>query len=155
VTITAWRIVSPQFSDPVVAFSGEGARRNGGRWNNKGVPVTYTSESPSLAILELRVNVLPDPDLVYVLIPITFRKDLIVEVPPKELPADWRQQPAPATLKALGDAWAQEHRSVVLKVPSAVVEIQSNYLINPEHKSFPKDFEIGDPIEYRFDPRLI
>lgn len=154
-TVTAWRIVTPQFGDPSVAFNGDGARRHGGRWNNKGVALTYTSESPSLAILELRVNLLPDPDLVYHLIPVTFGDDLILDLPPADLPADWKTHPAPAEVKALGDAWVREQRSVVLRVPSAVVEIQSNYLINPLHPEYPGRFQIGDVVEYRFDPRLI
>lgn len=154
-SITAWRIVTPQFSDPMVAFNGEGARRFGGRWNNKGIAITYTSESPSLAILELRVNVLPDPDLVYHLIPVTFAADLILDVSATDLPANWKSQPAPDAVKAVGDAWAMEQRSVVLKVPSAVVEIQSNFLINPLHPEYPGKFQFGDVVQYRFDPRLI
>ncbi|MBC8006624.1 MAG: RES domain-containing protein, partial [Prolixibacteraceae bacterium] len=34
------------------AFSGEGARLYGGRWNRKGVPMVYTAGSQSLAMLK-------------------------------------------------------------------------------------------------------
>ena len=37
-------------------FNGEGARRFGGRWNPKNIPVVYGSEHLSLAVLEFRVN---------------------------------------------------------------------------------------------------
>ena len=51
----AWRIVQTHVADH--AFSGEGARRYGGRWNSKGHAVVYTSGSISLAILEILVHI--------------------------------------------------------------------------------------------------
>jgi hypothetical protein len=53
--ITGWRIVRPEFADD--AYSGLGARRDGGRWNSRGVAVVYASASLSVATLELLVNV--------------------------------------------------------------------------------------------------
>ena len=51
----AWRIVQAHVADR--AFTGEGARRYGGRWNSKGFAVIYTSSSISLAILEVLVHI--------------------------------------------------------------------------------------------------
>ncbi|MDF1523938.1 MAG: RES family NAD+ phosphorylase, partial [Trueperaceae bacterium] len=50
--VRAWRLVRPAFGDTLAAFSGEGARRYGGRWNSVGRVVVYTSEHLSLAALE-------------------------------------------------------------------------------------------------------
>ncbi len=48
----AWRLVRPAYGDAAAAFSGEGARRFGGRWNAPGRPVVYASLHLSLAALE-------------------------------------------------------------------------------------------------------
>ena len=45
----AWRIT--RASRPADAFSGEGARLYGGRWNSPGIRLVYTAGSRSLAIL--------------------------------------------------------------------------------------------------------
>lgn len=51
---SSWRIISAEYKND--AFSGEGARINGGRWNSKGVSVVYTAGSLSLALIEMLVN---------------------------------------------------------------------------------------------------
>ncbi|MBP7442407.1 MAG: RES family NAD+ phosphorylase, partial [Thauera sp.] len=48
---TVWRITTARFA--AAAFSDEGARLHGGRWNPKGHGVIYTAESQSLALLEM------------------------------------------------------------------------------------------------------
>ena len=48
---TVWRITTRRFVES--AFSGEGARLFGGRWNRPGQPLVYTAESRSLALLEM------------------------------------------------------------------------------------------------------
>ena len=53
-TLTVWRLVTARFADS--AFSGEGARLYGGRWNRKHVPMVYTAATQSLAMLELLVQ---------------------------------------------------------------------------------------------------
>ena len=52
--ITVWRLVTARFA--ATAFSGEGARLYGGRWNRKGAPMIYTAASQSLAMLEILVQ---------------------------------------------------------------------------------------------------
>ena len=47
-----YRVASRRYA----ADNSEGARLNGGRWNNPGTPVIYTSASRSLAALEVIVN---------------------------------------------------------------------------------------------------
>jgi RES domain-containing protein len=44
-------------------LSGTGARLKGGRWNPPGIPVIYTSENISLALLEILANAQTIEDL--------------------------------------------------------------------------------------------
>lgn len=72
---------------------------------------------------------------------------------PSELPASWRSYPAPEALADLGTRWAQELKTPVLAVPSAVIPQEVNYLLNPLHSHF-KRIRVGDPELFGFDPRL-
>ena len=53
-TVVAWRIFKPKHE--ATAFTGEGARLYGGRWNSKGTSMVYAASSQSLAALELLVH---------------------------------------------------------------------------------------------------
>lgn len=137
-----------------MAFSGEGARTHGGRWNNKGRAVVYSSESVSLAVLEQLVHV-EDPTVLdaFVVVSATLDEGSIEILSPSSLPDDWRTYPAPPSLKAIGDAWLSEGRSLALRVPSVTVRGQHNYLIDPAHPRF-ADIEVSDPEPLDLDPRI-
>jgi RES domain-containing protein len=70
------------------------------------------------------------------------------------LPKNWRATPPRADTREIGDRWVQERRSAVLALPSAVVPVDTNFLLNPEHADF-KRIRIASPIDFDFDPRLI
>jgi RES domain-containing protein len=148
--ITVWRIVRAEHQ--ASAFTGEGPRMNGGRWNNKGTAIVYTSGSISLASMEMIVN-LPSAALLecYVKIPVQFNDELLEEL--TKLPKDWGSRPASPSTKAIGDLWVMQNRSVVFKVPSVVVPDEYNYLLNPAHPDWRK-IQIQKPIAYQFDPRM-
>lgn len=150
---TSWRIVKAKYA--ASAFDGEGARIAGGRWNSRGRSVIYTSESAALAALELLVHLgrsrsLPD----YVIFSCTFSERLIEIVKPESLTANWRSYPAPVQLARLGNRWLRENRSAVLRVPSAVIETESNYLLNPSHPQFNR-IVISKPAPFELDLRLL
>ncbi len=84
---------------------------------------------------------------------VRFDESLVTSLPVAKLPWDWRGSPAPAALQALGDEWISSLSSVVLKVPSAIIDEESSYLINPEHEDF-RLLELGDPQPFDLDPRL-
>ena len=148
----AWRIIKEKHA--AMAFSGDGARLFGGRWNSRGIRVVYTSSTNSLAALESLVHLNPPVLFNYVAIRIEFDDALLETVPPKALPADWRVEPPPPSSKAIGDAWVREARSAVLAVPSAIIPGEPNYLLNPAHPDFRK-ISIGKPAPFAFDPRLL
>lgn len=150
---TGWRIIKSRRARS--AFDGEGARLYGGRWNSPWTRVVYVAGSVSLAVLEVLVH-LGDVGVLssYSLCAVEFENVLIESLDRSTLPADWRSYPAPSGLRGIGDAWVRDGISAVLEVPSAVVERESNYLINPEHPNF--DFlKIGEPELFEFDPRLL
>ena len=151
--ITSWRIVKAKYAS--TAFDGEGSRRAGGRWSPRGLAIIYTAESAALAALELLVHLgrtrsLPE----YVIFSCTFPESIVEVVRFEDLPSDWRSHPAPVALRQLGNAWAKDRRSAVLKVPSAVIDAESNYLLNPEHRSF-RRINISVPQRFEFDRRLL
>lgn len=149
----AWRIVQAHVADR--AFSGEGARRYGGRWNSKGYAVIYTSSSISLAILEVLVHIqIYDILEEYVYIPVEFDQKLYLALNPAELPGNWKKDPSPLVIKQIGDSWVESRKSLILEVPSAIVPAEKNYLINPAHPDFRK-LKIGAPTKFEFDFRLI
>lgn len=150
--LSVWRITSKKFTK--TAFSGEGARLYGGRWNTPGTPLIYTAESKSLAVLEILIH-LESPDLLrkFVLFEVTIEDSLVTPLDPASLPKNWRQDPPPPDAQKLGDEWASSARSPVLQVPSAIVTGEFNYLLNPRHADFSK-LKIGPPQSFLLDPRL-
>lgn len=151
--VRAWRIIKTRFAAD--AFSDEGARLYGGRWNSVGVAMVYTAGSISLATLELLMHLdsstlLPS----YSICPVDFDASLVEVIDPAVLPSDWQQSPPPTSLQVIGDEWISRQSSLVLSVPSAVVADENNYLINPAHKDF-KKLSIGRMKPFRFDSRLI
>jgi RES domain-containing protein len=136
------------------AFDGEGARLFGGRWNSPGTRMVYTAESRSLAALELLVHVRGAELLAaFVSIEAEFAPRLVRAVDPASLPEGWRSYPAPAALQQVGDRWVARRESAVLRVPSAVMPGESNYLLAPEHPDFAR-IAIGSPVAFGFDARL-
>ena len=130
---SGWRIDKPRRN----AFSGEGARRFGGRWNSPGVAVVYLSEHQSLAALEIFVHLQPlVPHDKYLAYFVEWDEAQMETLSPKKLPLDWRASPpGPATMQ-LGDQWIREEHSVVLAVPSAILPAERNFLLNPAHPTF-------------------
>lgn len=150
--IVAWRIVHRRFAK--IAFTGEGARHFGGRWNSPGRHVVYTAQSQSLAALEILVHLDSEKLLRhYLAIPVTIPPHLIERLSLSSLPENWRAYPAPRSVRAIGDAWLGRSSSPVLQVPSVVIPSEFNFLLNPAHPRFPK-LRLGKPVPFLFDPRL-
>lgn len=151
--LTAWRIAKTRYAS--AAFDGEGARLYGGRWSSVGIRVAYASQSVALATLEVlaglgRMALLPS----YSLVSVRFDESALEVLPVKSLPANWRAYPAPPELQAFGDRWIAENRSLVLQVPSAIIETEANYLLNPLHPSF-ASVKISGPAPFELDARVV
>src|SRR5690606_9425044 len=124
------------------------------RWNERGVPMVYTAASLSLAALEILVHIGSEAVMQnYWCIPVNFDADLCRQLLPSDLPEDWATEPAPAVTRTMGTQWSKDFSSTILVVPSAVVPVESVYLLNPRHVDFPR-ISIGMEERFRFDPRL-
>jgi RES domain-containing protein len=150
--IKVWRIVHER--NAATAFSGEGSRKRGGRWNSRGYRAVYCAESLALATLELLVHGVPYDSLKhFISISVLIPEKLVIEIKANKLPSDWRMDPPPSVLQAIGDKWLEEKQYAVLKVPSAVIPVEFNYVINPDHPDFSK-IGIGGAERHTFDVRL-
>ncbi len=151
-SLVVWRFVQRRFAKE--AFTGEGARRFGGRWNSPGRAVVYTAQSQALASLEILVHLDSENSLRnYVAIPVTIEERLIMRLDAAKVPKNWRVYPAPRATRLLGDEWIVEQKSAVLQMPSVIVPTESNYLLNPLHPDF-KSLIIGAPAAFAYDWRL-
>ncbi len=117
--------------------------------------MVYTAGTLALAALEVLVHVDHDvapTDLVS--IPISVPAGIGIEkISIPSLPANWRNIPAPEELQKTGTAWAHGATSVLLRMPSALIPEEHNYLVNPAHPDITR-LKIGRPKPFTFDPRL-
>ena len=131
------------------------ASGNPARWNSKDVKMIYTASTRALACLE---NVVHRSALG---LQQNFRT-MVIEIPDhlfstvidkEELPANWHLfQNYPLT-QTMGDSWIQKAETAVLKIPSAIIAEESNYLLNPAHEDF-KKIELVRTEPFDFDPRI-
>ena len=143
-------------SEHISDISGTGARIYGGRWNHQGYPVVYASSSRSLAALEFLVHVpmaLAPENLSILEINISETVE-IESVNERQLPLNWRDYPAPEQLANIGTRWLKSKSSLLLEIPSAIVEKEVNILINPLQEDIKKVSLISIE-KFSFDPRLI
>lgn len=136
-------------------LSGKGAAIFGNRWNSKGIEMLYTAQSRALAMAEVLVHLslaaLPDD---YMMIEIEIPDFIEVElINSKSLDANWNSNPLDAQTQALGDAFIHSKEKCVLKVPSAVVKGDFNYLLNPKHRDIDK-IKINNITKFPFDKRV-
>lgn len=136
-------------------LAGEGALRYGGRWHSPGRRVVYLAGSLALASLELLVHLgLDDVLKPYRKLPVGIPEDLIKVVDSRALPSQWARSSLHPVTQRVGDQWLDASESAVLRVPSAVVIGEANYVVNPGHPDFGR-LEPGEIMEYRYDPRLL
>ena len=152
-TVTVYRLTKKRYHDQI--FSGLGGLYAQGCWTYRGQPVVYTSQSISLAVLEYTLNYkrrgwVPASVLGRATIP---DQPPIESVKLAGLPPNWSDPDSPDKLRDIGQEWLERGATVALKVPSAVVIEEWNYLLNPRHPDF-KELTFGKIVAYHFDRRL-
>ena len=148
--MTVYRITNSNYKDDI---SGIGAKINGGRWNLPGLPALYTSEHISLCVLEMLVNItLPESQLNYYLLQIQIPdSNKTALISNKKLKINWEDDED--YTRFMGTEFLKNKQSLLLKVPSAVINEENNYLVNPFHTDF-KKVHIIRSHAFKFDNRL-
>jgi RES domain-containing protein len=129
------------------------------RWNAAGQRVVYTGGSLALSCLEMVVHKsgasLASGDLSVSIINIndSLIIDEITSVKLFALHDQWNQIINYPVTQQIGNKWLRDGGSAILKVPSAIIDLEYNYLINPDHPDFSK-IEIASVSDFKFDPRL-
>lgn len=145
-----YRFAHHLFADDL---TGTGAKLHGGRWNNIGTNVLYTSGSISLALLEILVNAgsfeaLQPFKLIQLTLPETAIK---YQINIKNLKKNWHQDIG--YTQWMGTEILQEKKALVIECPSAIIPQESNFLLNPLHKDYPK-IRMKEVRDFYFDERL-
>lgn len=139
------------------SLSGAGAGLYGGRWNPVGTNLLYTAGSISLACLEYLVHnyhLLAAQDICLVKIAVK-TPAAIHEVSPETLPADWQEKTyTPLSTQEIGREFVREGSKYMLKVPSAVVPDEYNYLLNPAHPDHESTLIREQLYPFEMDERL-
>lgn len=128
------------------------------RWNLRGQQVIYTGASRARSTLELMVHkgsVSPSAIYRVMVISIADEDYLYGQVRLNELPARWRSFESYSQLQKIGSTWIKSQESLILKVPSAVIPHEYNYILNKEHPDFDKKVQLVRPEEYFWDSRLL
>ncbi len=145
-----FRLVKESYANQL---SGSGAAKYGGRWNSASTEMIYCASNRALAMAEvlihLNLNHLP-PN--YQMLRMEYSGRSISEIQPNALPADWTQYPPGTETQKLGDKFCVDMQHLILKVPSAVVMGDFNYLINPKHPKL-SEIKIMESQPFPFNER--
>lgn len=144
-----YRITLAKFSTDLRA-SGRAAR-----WNSNDVSVIYTASSRSLACLE---NVVHRNQLglsaLFRVMTIEIPGDVNIQAIDKgQLHEDWKDFGNMYLTQQIGDLWVSKMETAILKVPSSIIEMEYNYLINPMHADF-KKIKLLQTVPFVFDERI-
>ena len=137
-------------------FSGKGAELYGGRWNSKGVAMLYTSQSRALAFAEVAIHIpvgIVPKDYFLISISVSDTAD-ILKLVETDMPPDWRSNPHSNSTQKIGDQFIVEKKYLILRVPSAVVPGDFNFLINPNHPQI-QEVVIDNVEPFEFDSRFV
>lgn len=137
-------------------LNGKGASKSGNRWDSKGTEIIYAAESRALAIAEVAVHLtLATIPSDYVMIEIEIPDHIKINgIKVIDLPDNWNNHPPIYSTQKIGDDFIDTIKDCILKIPSAVVQGDFNYLINPYHKEFQK-VRIVNVTDFPFDERII
>ena len=152
--MVVYRICKQTYADDL---SGTGAGLYGGRWNPKGMNLLYTAGSISLACLEYlvhNIHLMPPSDVCLSILEV--HEDATIALMNRsKLPVDWNEKTyLPQSTQEIGKSFVEKGKSYMLKVPSAIVPGEFNYLLNPHHSSHHKTKIVERIVPFELDDRL-
>lgn len=145
-----YRLAIADYADDL---SGTGAKLYGGRWNSAGFAAVYTTETISLAALEILVHadkrfLPPDYKLLKLDVPDSLANRMITKT---KLKKDWKDDVG--YTQFMGTEFLRNNTGIALKVPSAIIDEESNIILNPAHADF-KKIKIKGITTFAFDKRF-
>jgi RES domain-containing protein len=136
---------------------GAALKKGGARWNATGVPMIYCAEHRSLAFAEVLAHFKEmsrfPRNYVFITYNVTGAKG-IRRPAPASLPADWNTNGPPYSRGAQGYGSAFiASNDLLLRVPSAVIPHEWNYLMNPNALAGRVTLETIEPfvVDSRYD----
>lgn len=138
-------------------LTGQGAALSEGfRWNSRNTYLVYCSESRALATLEVAVHLDLSEDLPNdrYFVEIEIADDIqFLELKIEDMPGNWDAKPPSLETQYIGDDFVNARQAAVLKVPSCIVPLEFNYLINPNHPDAIR-IKVVAATPMKFDGRL-
>lgn len=138
-----WRISN--YAD----LSGRGGMLAPGRWHKQGKQIVYCCDHPSTTLLEMLVHMdLEDLPTHFQLLRINCPDEVSIQIAEKIDLSD------ETLTRETGETWLSQGATCLLKVPSIVLPLANNVLINPKHKDAAR-LKIETVFRYPFDSRLL
>src|ERR1700684_1647451 len=111
-------------------LTSEGGLLASGRWHSRGSRIVYLADHPASALVEVLVHLEVDPEDIpssYQLVAVDLSDDAaFAAIETDQRAPDWRDQIN--NTRQLGDAWLEQNRVSLLRVPSAIVPFATNWL---------------------------
>ena len=137
-------------------LSGKGGELSDGRWHTRSVGrrIVYLSDHPALCLLESIIHVDREEELpdTYQLLRVDISDDLLKRLDDRLLPKDWHR--STAITQQIGNDWLADSNYAGLLVPSAIVPIGMNCILNPLSSSA-RNLKAEVIGRFPFDTRLL
>ena len=148
----AWRIAKAKRAHDL---SGVGAALDGGRWNDVDVPALYMGLTPAICCLETFMHTTRYPALPLKITRFVLPDDETLYLEPNslELPKGWEVIPPDRPSMTFGTTWLQDKTHLGLIVPSAVLPLERNIMINPKHPAMGK-VRVDEVFDFMYDERM-
>lgn len=148
----AWRTAKAKRAEDL---SGQGAAIEGGRWNEAEVPAVYMGLSPAICCLETFVHQASRPQISMkiTVFELPDSPKLYIEPSIEDFPEGWNLTPADSPSMQFGTNWLRSRKQLGLIVPSAVMPLERNIVLNPRHPAI-ADVKIVEVLDFRYDERM-
>ncbi len=147
-----FNIRKEKFSDALIASG------IANRWNKQDEFVIYTSGSRALSTLELvvhRASIQADSSYKVLVINVDINEADISTINEADLPENWKSIQSYPVLQNIGSQWYQSYSTLILKVPSAIISQEYNYILHTRHTEFKKRVEIISREDFTWANRLL
>lgn len=148
----AWRIAKEKRATDL---SGKGAAIEGGRWNDQDVPAVYMGLTPAICCLETFVHADGEPTFKLKITSFELPDDtsLYLDVDAATLPEGWASLPADRPSMDFGTGWLKSGSHLGLIIPSAILPLERNIVINPSHPAA-SQIKVVEIYDFMYDPRM-